>query len=129
MQKAHCTVRALGTNMRYDSIAEIILTEVSGGPSPPASFGFIMTFENESFSAAIIDPLESIDIIIGRPQKIHLKFLFPENALKVAKVGARFNFIDQGRKGNGQIIKVVPSTAQGTQIPRPMSGSVKLKLI
>lgn len=95
--------------MSSDIIAEVTLTDIGslgGKPSPAASFGFLMSFGDEGFSSAIVESLSKPELNIGEPTRIHLKFLVPEAALKVAKVGAKFTFFDQSRKGTGQVVEV-----------------------
>jgi hypothetical protein len=90
--------------MRHDIIAEVTLTEAEGPPSSVSSFGVITTFGQDSFSAAIVAPSTPNGLTAGEPRKVHLKFLFPESALKSATVGSTFSFSDQGRRGVGRVV-------------------------
>jgi hypothetical protein len=80
--------------------------------APQASFPLILTFGQESFSAAIASEPPS-QIPIGSSASVALKFLVPPAALLLATAGARFSFwfppAGEGGgkvKGHGKVLQV-----------------------
>lgn len=83
--------------------AEVTLLEgASIAPSPLSSFGFITTFGDRSFSAAVI-PDGTAHLVPQQPQRIRLQFLVTA-AADVLVPDARFSFFEQGRVGEGRIL-------------------------
>jgi len=74
-----------------------------GKPSPVGSFGFILTFEQGSFSSAVM-PSGSAHLIPGVPAVVCLKLLFPESAAPFLEIGETFTFFECGRTGRGHIV-------------------------
>lgn len=73
--------------------------------SPPASFGFIVTFgPDDAWSAAVV-PDGSDALEPGVPTQVTLRFLVVEAARSLS-VGREFTFWESGRTGHGRIVAV-----------------------
>jgi GTPase len=89
--------------MRPEADAEVVL--VSGEnhtPSPISSYNFVVSFEAESFSAALV-PAGSGHLKLGEPTTVRLQFNFAA-AGDFLKHGAKFTFFEGGRVGRGVIL-------------------------
>ena len=87
-----------------DVTAELTLTAGAQiEPSPTTSFGVILTFGKESFSAAVM-PDGSGELQVLIPRRVALRFLFEEAASPFLKAGNRFSFFECGRVGEGRIL-------------------------
>ena len=83
--------------------AEVVLaTGAANSATPVSSFGFIVSFGSESYSAAVI-PNGSASLKQSVPSKVRLRFLVPE-AQRFLRPGARFSFFEQGRTGEGHVL-------------------------
>ena len=89
--------------MHPEADAEVRL---SGGeafpPSPVASFGFICTFGDRSFSAAVV-PDGTAALVLRESRAVRLRFLVP-TASEVLIPGTTFTFFEQHRVGEGRIL-------------------------
>jgi hypothetical protein len=91
------------TRMKVESNAEVVLSSGSEKPaSPVTSYGFIVTFGSESFSAAVV-PNGSGTLKAEKASRVRLQFLVPE-AARFLKPGAEFTFFEDGRSGHGRVI-------------------------
>jgi len=93
--------------MKPEAIAEITLSEAVPDNeliSPPSSFGFILTFGTESFSAAVV-PDGSGLLQPGIPQRVRLRFLVEAVRTSLA-AGREFAFQEGRRTGCGRILEV-----------------------
>jgi hypothetical protein len=89
--------------MKAEANAEVVLSSGSEKPaSPVTSYGFIVTFGLESFSAAVV-PNGSGTLKAEKPCQVRLQFLVPE-AAPFLKPGAEFTFFEQGRTGRGRVL-------------------------
>ena len=88
-------------------IAEATLTPANPmpKPSPAGTFGFIVSFGRESFSSQVL-PSGTGFLHAGVPAEVELKFLTLEAAGPYLCPGAAFTFFENGRFGNGRILKV-----------------------
>jgi hypothetical protein len=94
--------------MAFEAIAEVTLAHPSGTlspPSPPESFGFIITIGGESFSATVV-PNGSGHLVPGKSAQICLRFLAPDAAAIAVHPGSAFSFFEQSRVGTGHVLSV-----------------------
>lgn len=70
--------------------------------SPMTSYGFIVNFDGESYSAAVL-PNGSAELKSNVPTRVRLRFNFQE-AEEFLRSGASFTFFEQGRTGAGNIV-------------------------
>jgi hypothetical protein len=91
-----------GKQMRPEIFAEVTLfVGADKPPSPVGSYGFIVSFGSDAFSAAVI-PAGAGALRVSEPRRVQLRFLV-EAALPHLKPGNAFTFSDQGRLGTGKI--------------------------
>lgn len=69
--------------------------------SPTSSYGFIVDFGGEAYSAAVV-PDGSSGLEHSVPTPIRLRFLVDE-VREFLRPGASFTFFEQGRTGTGKI--------------------------
>jgi hypothetical protein len=70
--------------------------------SPITSYGFIVRFGSEAYSAAVL-PTGSAGLKLNTPTRVRLRFLVEESQ-DFLRVGASFSFFEQGRTGAGTIV-------------------------
>jgi hypothetical protein len=96
------TTRTL-ERMRPEIEAEVVLASgADRTASSVASYGFIVSFGGESFSAAVV-PNGSSGLRPGEPCRVRLQFLVEEVA-PFLKPGVEFVFFEQGRTGRGVLL-------------------------
>ena len=89
--------------MHVQADAEVVLAGRSEiPPTSLASFGFIVSFGAESFSAQVL-PDGSGMLEVSKPQRVMLNFLV-EAARPYLTPGRSFTFFEQGRIGEGRIL-------------------------
>ena len=89
--------------MHLEADAEVCLAQgEDASPSPVESFGFICTFGDQSFSAAVV-PDGTGRLVAGRPETVRLRFLVPSASVTLSP-GAAFTFFEQGRVGDGRLL-------------------------
>jgi hypothetical protein len=89
--------------MRPEIEAEVVLASgADRTASPVGSYGFIVSFGTESFSAAVV-PNGSSGLKPGEPCRVRLQFLAEEVA-RFLKPGVDFTFFEQGRIGRGVLL-------------------------
>lgn len=92
--------------MHPEAEAEVILIEGAAIPAAPlASFGFITTFGQESYSAAVV-PDGTAHLVPQQAAHVRLRFLV-EAAMRVLEPEATFELFEQGRTGSGRILRVL----------------------
>ena len=89
--------------MNSETDAEVTLLSGTEIPaSPVSSFGFIISFGAEAFSAAVV-PAGSMQLRSGEPARVRLRFLVPAVS-PFLRSGTEFTFFEGGRSGSGRII-------------------------
>ena len=89
--------------MNTEADVEVTLASGADAPvSPVRSFGFIVSFGAESFSAAVL-PTGSAALVVGSPVRVRLHFLVPEAAPYLSP-GTSFTFFEGARRGSGHVV-------------------------
>lgn len=70
--------------------------------SPITSYGFIVRFGSEAYSAAVL-PTGSAGLKLNDPTRVRLRFLVEESQ-ELLRAGTPFSFFEQGRTGLGRIV-------------------------
>jgi hypothetical protein len=89
--------------MNPEAEAEVTLLSGTDIPaSPVPSFGVIVSFGVEAFSAAVV-PAGSMHLRSGATERVRLRFLVPA-ASPYLRPGTEFTFSEGGRSGSGRIV-------------------------
>ena len=96
--------------------AEAEVTLQSGAhirAAPVENFHFIIGFGEEGGWSAQVLPSGTAHLVLGRPERVHLRFAVP-GAAAALEPGKAFDFFEVGRRGVGRILRVLPSTPYGS---------------